>query len=820
MKKIKASTGLAIAALVVASASLNAQQEDGATVEEIVVQGRLKDESIQDIPASVIAMRGEELQDRGVFDIQVLQHSIPNFRYTTNVGPSDNLILRGIGTIGSGVQFEPGVGQQLNGVAFSRSRIGRAGLIDTAQVEVLRGPQGAVTGKNTSLGLVNIVPNKPTDEFEASIYSRYDFEDAEGLQLEAVISGPLGDRIRGRLAANYKDQDGWVDNINVGGTAQTKDDFTIRGILEFDVTDNSTFELFAQKVDAERDGKPREIVECTDAVLADPFIGNGDCTLDRRHSNEGVLEAFGATVFPERLNIDFEVLIATYSWDINDGMTFTSVTSKTDYLITDLVDTDLSPAGRLTLASSARRNFIITNAEDFSQFTQEFRLSGNFSDRTSYIAGILYSEYDIDFSINSSTEGFGPGPYRPSNRYNFGVQENEGYSAFFDMTHDISDRVRINAGLRYISEDRSAFAGQISTRTGTALEVSNSPAGGPGPNCLGRSGLFSCSMFPVAPAFLAGTILNVPAGLTPEDALFATGLVTGVDMNDVNDDDVTGNINIQFRPDDDDMYYVSAATGFKAGGFQMAGSLTQSALESNFSFGPEETVNIEIGGRHFREGEAGTTEFNWTLYSLDIEGQQVSSLDPIAAAQVIQADGKARSQGFEIDGKWRGNAGTVIGIDLTYTDAEYTNFTTGTCFRGQSEAQGCVGGVQDRTGTTLAQAPEVQGGIYLESDITLDSGYVVTPHIEVRYVDDHYADTELNPFSLVDSYTHVNARINLEPPSGDWSLSLVGSNLGDELHWGFFNESGSVPGNLGGQGAFAFPNIGRQLAVTFRYNFD
>lgn len=810
-----------VSSLAITDSTFAADESDGAEViEEIVVLGRLKQESIQDIPASVTAVGGEELQTKGVVDIQILQHSVPNFRYTTNVGPADNLVMRGIGTIGSGVHFEPAVGQQLNGVAFTRSRLGRAGLIDTAQVEVLRGPQGAVTGKNTSLGLVNIVPNKPTDEFEASIFTRYDFEDAEGWQVEGVLSGALTDRIRGRVAVNVKDQDGWVDNTNVGGTAQTKDDVSARGIVEFDLTDRASLELFYQTLDAERDGKPREIINCTEAVRADPFIGNGDCELNRKHQNEAVLDAFGneSIIFPERFEIDWDTTIATFNLEFGDDLLFTSITSYTDYLMEDLIDTDLSPAGRLNNAASANRNFIITNAEDFEQRTQELRLSGSLNESTTFIVGALYSEYEIDYSINSSTEGFGPGPYRPANRYIFGEQENEGYSVFFDITHDISEAFTVNAGLRYISEDRSAFAGQIMTRTGTGLEVSNFPGGGPGPNCLGRSGLFSCSMFPATPAFFDGTLLD-GANVSPVGALFATGIVRGGDMDDETDTDVTGNVNLQWRPNENVMYYVSVATGFKAGGFQLAGSLTQDALSSNFSFDAEETVNIEVGGRHSFDLDNSSLELNWTLFNLDIDGQQVSSLDPIAAAQVVQSDGEARSQGLEVDGRWMGENWT-IGFDVSYTDVEYTKFDGGACYRGQTEAQGCIGGVQDRDGTTLAQAPEIQAGLYIERDFVLDNGFIITPYAQVRHVDDHYADTELNPFSMVDAYNQVNASITVRSPEDTWSVALVGTNLSDELHWGFFNESGSVPGTLGGQGAFGFPNIGRQLALTAKLNFD
>jgi len=786
------------------------------SVDEIVVTGRLKQESITDISASVIAISGAELQEKGIVDLQLLQNSIPNFRYTTNVGASDNLFIRGIGTIGSGPHFEPGVGQQLNGVAYTRSRFGRAGLIDTAQVEVLRGPQGAVTGRNTSLGLVNIVPNKPTDEFEASLFTRYDFEDSEGYQLEGVISGPITEGMRGRVAINVKDQDGFIDNIVTGGTAGTKDDITVRGILDFDIGERGNFEIFGQHLDAERDGKTREIVACSDAALNDPYIGNGDCSLDRRHSNQAVLSVLGNEVYPERFDIDLYTIIGTLNYDLTDNVRLTSITSHTDYTIEDLIDTDLSPAGRLEMATISRRNFVFPQVEDYDQFTQEFRLSGSLQNGLAYIIGTLYNEYNVDYADNSSTEGIMPPPYRPGNRYRFANQENEGYSVFFDLTYDLSEQYTINGGMRWISEDRSARAGQVLTRTGTALQVSNYPGNGPGPNCLGRSGLASCSMFPTIPEFFDGTLLDSAQGLNPFDALFATNLVPDGPLHSVTDEDVTWNLNLQYRPDDDNMYYASVATGFKAGGFILAGSLSQDALEENFSFDPEDTLNTEIGGRHTMETNNGTLNFNWTIFRMEINNQQVSSLDPVNVAQVVQATGEARTQGLEIDGSWKGEM-LSFAFDLAYTDAEYTDFTDAGCWSGQTAEQGCVGRVQDRTGTTLTQAPEWQGGLNIKGDIPVWDGHILSPYAEMRFIGEHYTDTELNPISLNDDYTEFNAGITLANPDEAWALALIGTNLTDEITKGFFNESASVPNDVG-NGAFAFPNPGRQIALTLRYN--
>ena len=131
---------------------------------------------------------------------------------------------------------------------------------------------------------------------------------------------------------------------------------------------------------------------------------------------------------------------------------------------------------------------------------------------------------------------------------------------------------------------------------------------------------------------------------------------------------------------------------------------------------------------------------------------------------------------------------------------------------------GTVVNVQNRTGTTLVQAPEWQFNINLQNDFELGSNLIVTPFVEVQYVGEHFTDTELRPESLNDSFALLNARLTLADGDGKWNLAVVGQNLTDETYIGFYNETGQLGGALGG-GSFAFPNVGRQIAVKARVNF-
>ncbi|MFQ5983785.1 MAG: TonB-dependent receptor plug domain-containing protein, partial [Woeseiaceae bacterium] len=169
------------AVLFVAPTPVGAQE-----LEEIIVTARKREESLQDVPISVQAISGEVIEHQGLIDFQALAPYTPNFNYGQSTGASDFLIIRGLGTVGSGVHFEQAVGQITNGFFTSRSRLGRTVLMDAAQVEVLRGPQGPVIGKNTSLGVINITTNKPTDEFEFIATGGYDFEASQGWEVQGI----------------------------------------------------------------------------------------------------------------------------------------------------------------------------------------------------------------------------------------------------------------------------------------------------------------------------------------------------------------------------------------------------------------------------------------------------------------------------------------------------------------------------------------------------------------------------------------------------------------------------------------------------------
>ena len=170
-----------------------------ADLEEIVVTARKREESLLNVPVSIAVVTGESLRDSAVAQLEALAPTIPNFHFAEAVSGNDQIFMRGVGSgVNSG--FENSVGQVIDGLFIGRSRFGRALFMDVAQVEILKGPQGALIGKNTTAGAVNIRTARPTSTFESYLSTGWQFEGDEGYTVEGAISGPISDGVRGRLA--------------------------------------------------------------------------------------------------------------------------------------------------------------------------------------------------------------------------------------------------------------------------------------------------------------------------------------------------------------------------------------------------------------------------------------------------------------------------------------------------------------------------------------------------------------------------------------------------------------------------------------------
>ena len=240
---------LAFAAPVIADEDL--------VLEEIIVTATKREVSLQDVPISVATMSGEKLDEFNLRNLEDLSIYIPNFsKGESGIGPVIN--IRGIAS-GANQGFEQSVVTYVDDIPLARAPLSRMPLVDLERVEVLRGPQNVLFGKNSVAGALSVVTARPTDEFEGRFFATYDpsYKDYEVI---AIVSGPFSDNFRGRLTVRGASYNGYYENRLIGNDEEDRDETTIRGMLEFDATDNLEFLFKYEHTEIEGNGLGEEII--------------------------------------------------------------------------------------------------------------------------------------------------------------------------------------------------------------------------------------------------------------------------------------------------------------------------------------------------------------------------------------------------------------------------------------------------------------------------------------------------------------------------------------------------------------------------------
>jgi iron complex outermembrane receptor protein len=432
-----------LSAVVVALAgSVNAAEG----IETIVVTAQKRAENVQDVPISMEVVGGDELDHLSINTFEDLQRFVPNFTVQPTPG-ANQIYIRGIGSGAQNFAFEQAVSLYVDGIYAGRNRQFMAPFFDIERVEVLRGPQGALLGKNTAAGAISLVSAQPTQTMEgfiqvAPLLSR------DGVDASGVMSGPITDRLSGRLAMKYTDEDGYVDNEGTGEEVPARDDRLVRGTVTFVPTDALNVTAKLEYSDATVDG--------TQAISELP----GSDFNDERKLTE---DPFG---FPE---ID-----ETKSWNASivtdlalGDTTFTAITGWSEY------DSD-----KYTGAASADpEDWLSIQTEDFDQFSQEIRLLSPTDGRFDWIVGAYFDT--SDFTTHFDTRYDLLGGLIVGRADMVFDQETTTWSAFAQAEWNVGDKLDIIGSARYTNTEKDATLNQF-----VISGVPVSPAYGPLPKLI------------------------------------------------------------------------------------------------------------------------------------------------------------------------------------------------------------------------------------------------------------------------------------------------------------------------------------------------
>lgn len=759
----------------------NSAPSFGQALEEVVVTARKRTESLTDSPVAVSALTGDSIEDQGITNAEQLSARVPGLQIG-RAAQTSNVAIRGVGS-GINKGFEQSVGMYVDGIYQPRSRQFTQSLVDIAQVEVLRGPQGILFGKNTVAGALKMETRSaaPGDELSGSLSATFEPE-FNTQRYTATIGGGLTDTLAARLVVRGGTTDGYLENQTLNIDEQERDEFLARLSVTWEPTDNVSVVGKLSRIDMEAEGA-EFVVSSADFSLIPQFAGSGRTSAVlgsialanglvpfqvSEGSNEYNVYSGNPLWAPNGGEEDTDSTNASVKveWDLGD-YTLTSLTGYTDYGFRQFQDVDFNP---VNLAQN-------TDDEELDFFSQELRIATNWDGRVNIIAGLYYEQQDFFSSTFTHLDGTlgglaqvltgAPSLFGPINdvaRFHTFDQETDTIAVFGEVSFDITDTLSFEVGLRY-SEDEKTLAktAQVGTGAPGAANLLVFPED--------TAGSVDLAAYQAAAAAVAGV-----EGATAAVVL-ATSLGTfATDTNlDRDEEHVNGSAKLIWSFNDEGIIYLSWSDGYKSGGFNYSPTTAapSGAPTSDAVFEDEEVDAWELGIKQtFWDGRArGSVIF----FHSELEDLQVTSFN--GTTFVVGNAAELTVRGVEVEGLFALTDELEFGFNYSYLDHEYDSYPGAPCTVAQLAADaGCLNDFAGRRG---AFAPKHSASANLNYSYDL-TNWTLDAQLNVSYKDEFFLDGDLDPNALQDSYTKVDFSVGLSALDASWAFRLYARNLTDE----------------------------------------
>jgi len=820
---LRGSASLAVLAAFAAGAA-HAQEDDGEvnSVSEIVVTAQKREQSLQDVPIVVTTLSEETLENAGVRDIKDMQILTPGLTVTSTSNEAVTTArIRGIGTVGDNPGLESSVGVVIDGVYRPRNGVGFGDLGELQRIEILKGPQGTLFGKNTSAGVINIITEAPSFDTQTEGELTVGNYGSRGIAA-SVTGGLLEDTLAGRLYVAHRKRDGFYDVDVAEGPRTDTDDanqnfYTVRGQLLFLPSSSAEFRLIADYTKREeRCCAAVQILTGPTAAIVDAFsVGSGvaqpaDPEERLAYSNrptDQIIEDKGVSL---EGNVDLP------HWNA----TFTSITGMRSWMIDYAQDADFSGADIWYRPGNGANLF------DIDTFSQEFRLAGE-TDRMNWLAGVFFASEDLrkvdalnrglDYELYWSTVlinnaaalrarlGY-PAPANPAafvaNGFNF-INETNGaafglgqafapnqglrdsYSqdakslAFFTNNNfRVTDALELTVGLRFTSEEKSVTSRFSNTDSGA----------GCGYMLANSSGVSSAL---IARGLPAPTNATEVAQLT---AIVGSTIATAclpfwnpqfnnrITRQSYNQEEWSGTAKLAYRINEDAMVYASYARGYKGGGYNL--DRTQSAappavplpvVPDASTFFPAEFVDsYEVGAK--TTWFNGSLLLNATWFHQTYSDFQLNTF--LGTTFVVESIPEVISTGVDADLIWFAPVeGLSFQGGVTYAKTEYSEFTAA-----DLSDPSRFNPLSELPGSTMSFAPEWSVTGAFNYDREIGGNLRMLANLSAKYVTDYNTKSDLLPAGEQDAFTLMNGRIGFGSVDERWTLEFWGQNLTDETY--------------------------------------
>ncbi|MBV1877154.1 MAG: TonB-dependent receptor [Pseudomonadales bacterium] len=750
------------------------QAEDERRMEEVIVTATKREADVQDIPIAVSAFAGDELAKRGVIEFDGLMEVSPSIaiQQSSNSGQGGSIRIRGVGTAGSNPGLEAAVGTFIDGIYRSRAGQAFSDLGDVARIEILRGPQGTLFGKNTVAGAVSVVTNKPQFEKNAQLsvgMGNYDSRVSKGF-----VNTHIDDEWAFRMSFGWNERDGFEEDTNTSDAYNDRNRYSIKAQVLWVPTDKVEARLIVDYTDKDEACCVASFTQigAVTGLLAVPLGGNTDLFENDSDPQVGLN-------FPPFTDIQDQGISLDVSWDISDNVSFRSLTGYREYDMRRGVDPDVSSADILSTLDT-------TNT--FENFSQEFHLIGSTGKLDWFVGTYFYTEDMFsDEIVVFSTDGPAylsallalsgldvPAAIyegNPSNRQevpghvlNQGFDSDfnsktDGWSVFTNNTWHATDRLEFTLGVRFSHEEKQG-QGIINGAAVGAAPV-NDPF---------------CGIVPVP-----STFCNNPSF-----------------KDDITEEEYTGTIKAAYQFGDDINTYFGLSRGYKAGGF----NLDQEALKvDGVTFDPEFSTSWELGVKSTLLD--GSLRLNTALFYTEFRDFQLNAFDGFGFF-ITNVKG-AVSQGLELESVYAVSDSVSLTFGVTYADARYVD-------KGEILADA----TSDVAGKRLNLSPlwQSSAALFVEDNLP-GTDWTYAANVNWSHVGEVNTGSNLAPEKVRGAYNKWNALLGVTSPSGRYTANLWGRNLGNT------SRNNIVFATPLQSGSFStFLTIGRTYGVTFSAYLD
>ncbi|PNA03925.1 MULTISPECIES: TonB-dependent receptor [unclassified Pseudomonas] len=731
-------------------------------LETVTVTTRRREESSQDVPTPMSVVSGQTLETQRVYRIQDLQQLVPSVNVAYMHARQSSVSIRGLGNNPASDGLEGSVGLYIDNVYLGRPGMAVFDLMDIEQLEVLRGPQGTLFGKNTTAGVINISTRAPSFTPERSIETSVG-EDGY-FQTKGTISGPLNDVLAGRLSAYRTRSDGDIKNEFNGHDLNGGSRDGFRAQLLFKPNENFNLRWIGDYNEEDSSAGTRVLYNTGPTI-------NGVNLYSARAAAAGATLVNGSH---RKVNLDNDQHVTVHqggtsveaNWTLPSDFTLTSVSSYRFWNFTPRNDDGLNVPATYNAGVSV---------ED-KQYSQEFRLASPKGEFFDYVLGAYYFGSDLD---NKSFAYYGPqsdiwngtprGALASVNSVGRGHIKTDSFALFAQGTWHLTPRLDFTAGVRGTYEEKNAWVNR------------DAPVGG---------------------AAVTGAAATARRG--------RTGAYDSGDLNQYSSSP-SGLLNLSYRFTDDLLGYATLSHGEKSGGVNLVVGSAPTAGADSLLIGTERANNAELGFKSTLWDRR--LQLNANVFWTQVNAYQTNAYDDVNRVQYLTNAGSVRSRGVEFESTVIPLRGLTLNFNGSYNDVSYLSYKDAPCPPEVSQAPGAPASC-DLSGHQVVGASKWIGNANGKYEWNLDNG--LQPYVTGSYAFRSKAvgTVEDSDYGQIPSYAVVNLSTGLRGDfnQGQWDVSLWLKNAFDKTYYTTL----WTGGNGGYEGLLGTP---RTLGVTGRYDF-